>query len=550
MAQAITGLVKAPARLVPAVRSIGARGGRKRALLAVLAGASGAVAMPPFAFWPALIISFSLFVLLLDGACADRSLKTCWRPAASTGWFFGFGYFLASLWWIGAAFLVDAAAFGWLLPVAVVAMPAGLALFTAFGAAVAALFWLPGGQRLFAFAAALTLSEWVRGHVLTGFPWNSFGYAFSQSPALMQSAALVGIWGLTYFALLTLSAPVLLLEPGRMGWRRWVGPGLAAGLIVLATGWGLARLRNHPLTMVPGVHLRIMQPSLPQDQKFRYVRSREILQDYLALSALPTARAPQGLKDVSVLIWPESAFPFVYEREPWAQEMIAAALPENVTLVTGAVRYGPPPPGQSSHFFNAIRVIDHDGQVRMNADKVHLVPFGEYLPFQNVLETLGLRQLTQLRGGFAAGTRLRPLHVPGLPLAAPLVCYEVIFPDAVMPIGSLRPELMLNLTNDAWFGDTPGPYQHFAQARMRAVEQGLPLIRAANSGISAIIGPMGQIVAYAPLNARTVVDGPLPEPLKTPPLVAGHINVIAFGLLVSGFILAICPWHRRNTRKS
>ncbi|MGQ3675455.1 apolipoprotein N-acyltransferase [Xanthobacter sp. TB0139] len=543
-------VVGIPARLAAATRAIGARGGRGRALVATLAGAIGAVAMPPFAFWPALILSFGLFVLLLDGACRSTPLKARLRPAAGTGWFFGFGYFLASLWWIGAAFLVDAAAFGWLLPFAVVAMPAGLALFSAFGAAVAALFWQPGGQRLFAFAAALTLAEWLRGNVLTGFPWNSFGYAFSQSPALMQSAALVGLWGLTFFALLSLSAPVLLLEPGRGGWRRWVGPGLAMGLIVLAAGWGLARLRDTPLTMVPGVHLRIMQPSLPQDQKFKYVRSREILRDYLALSALPTARAPQGLKDVTVLIWPESAFPFVYEREAWAGEMIAAALPDNVSLVTGAVRYGPPPPGQFSHFFNAIRVIDHNGRVRMNADKVHLVPFGEYLPFQNALEAMGLRQLTQVRGGFAAGTALGPLHVPGLPLAAPLVCYEVIFPDAVMPTGPQRPELMLNLTNDAWFGDTPGPYQHFAQARMRAVEEGMPLVRAANSGISAIIGPMGQIVVYAPLDVRTVVDGPLPAPLKSRPFAAGHANVIAFSLLISGFLLAIWPFRRRNTRKS
>ncbi len=535
-------------RLSERLRTTGARPGWRRMLAAMVPGALGALAMPPFGVWPVLALSFPALVLLLDGACAGRRPLARLRPAMAIGWGFGFGYFLASLWWIGAAFLVDAAAFGWLLPFAVVTMPAGLALFTALGAALAALLWRPGSQRLFAFATAFTAAELLRANVLSGFPWNSFGYAFAQSGLLMQSAALVGVFGLSFFALLLLSTPALALT-GTSRAGRWTGPLLAVLLLALAAGWGALRLHQNPTSFVPGVHLRLMQPALSQDQKFNYGRSREVLYDYLALSARPSKTYPQGLADVSVLVWPESAFPFIYEREPWAAELIGQALPENVTLVTGAVRYGPPPPGQHSPFFNAIRVIDHEGKVLVNTDKVHLVPFGEYLPFQSFLESLGLQQLTRVRGGFSSGEGLRPLHVPGLPPAAPLICYEVIFPGAVMPQGP-RPRLMLNLTNDAWFGETPGPYQHFAQARLRAVEEGLPLIRAANSGISAIIDPVGRIVALGPLGMRTVVDGPLPQALESPPVAALHLYSVIYILLLAGLISTRFRLSAQVTRKS
>lgn len=531
------------------LRALGGRPGWRRMLAAMVPGVLGALAMPPFGLWPVLALSFPALVLLLDGACMGRRLMARLRPAMVIGWSFGFGYFLASLWWIGAAFLVDAAAFGWLLPIAVVAMPAGLALFTALGAALAAVLWRPGGQRLFAFATAFTAAELLRANVLTGFPWNSFGYAFAQSDLLMQGASLVGVFGLSFFALLLLSTPVLILT-GTTPAARWGGPVLALLLLALAAGWGALRLHQNPTSFVPGVHLRLMQPALSQDQKFNYGRSREILYDYLALSARPSETYPQGLADVSVLIWPESAFPFIYEREPWAAELISQALPENVTLVTGAVRYGPPPPGQYSPFFNAIRVINHEGTVLVNTDKVHLVPFGEYLPFQSFMEGLGLQQLTRVRGGFSSGDALRALQVPGLPPAAPLICYEVIFPGAVMPKDGPRPRLILNLTNDAWFGETPGPYQHFAQARLRAVEEGLPLVRAANSGISAIIDPMGRIVALSPLGLRTVVDGPLPQALESPPVAALQLYMAIYILLLVGLILSRCRFPASCTRKS
>lgn len=499
--------------------------------------------MPPFGLWPVLALSFGVLVLLIDG-CRGGLKRRLWG-AAGVGWWFGFGYFLASLWWIGDAFLVEADVFGWLMPLAVVAMPAGLALFTALGAAMARLLWSKGGRRLFALAFGLTCAEWLRGHVLTGFPWNTYGYAFAETGALMQPAALVGIWGLTFFAVLLLSTPVLLLAPQ----RRALAAVLGAALVLAGAGaWGAYRLAATPAETVPGVRLRVMQPNVPQDKKFAYDRRHEVLAAYLAQSARPSATYPRALADVDVLIWPESAFPFIYEREPWAAAAIAAALPPTVTLVTGAVRHDLPPPGQHSPFFNSVRVINARGHVLQNTDKVHLVPFGEYLPFQSFLESLGFEQLTRVRGGFSSGSRLTPLNVPGAPLAVPLVCYEAIFPGKVIPQGE-RPGWMLNLTNDAWFGRTPGPYQHFAQTRLRAVEEGVPLVRAANTGISAIIDPVGRIVAVGRLGETALVDGPLPKAMETVPIASRFGDVILAVLLAAALALAAAPLCGCITRK-
>lgn len=498
----------------------------RRLVLAFGAGGVSALSTPPFGLWPVLFLTFPVLVFLLDGT--PRLGWRAVRTAAAIGWWFGFGYFLASLWWIGNAFLVEADVFAWLLPFAVVLLPAGLALFMALGLVLARLLWSPGPARICALAAGLTGSEWLRGHVLTGFPWNSFGYALAEPLALAQSAALVGLWGLTLAATLLFSVPALLADGSATMRKRILWPGVSLVLLLGAYVWGAQRL-TQDIGTVPGVRLRIMQPALPQDRKFAYGERHRIVDDYLALSAQPSAVYPRGLADVSLLVWPESAFPFIYEREPWARERIAATLPDNVTLVTGAARYGPPPPGQTSYFFNSIRVIDGDGAVRQSTDKVHLVPFGEYLPFQKTLESLGLEQITRQRGGFASGTRLVPLEIPGAPRAAPLVCYEAVFPHAVVPEGE-RPGFLLNLTNDAWFGETPGPYQHFLQARLRAIEEGLPLVRAANTGISAVIDPLGRMVAVLPLGEKGNLDADLPSALEDLPPAAQY-GAAPFGAL-------------------
>ncbi len=487
--------------------------GWPRRLMALAAGAVGALALEPLGLFPALVLSMTLAVWLLDGT-AGTGWRDAFRSAFALGWWFGFGFFLAGLWWLGAAFLVEADKFAWALPLGVVGLPAGLALFHALAFAAARLLWSQGASRILVLAAALGGADWLRGHVLTGFPWNSYGMALGGHLWTAQAASILGLYGLGLLAVAIAASPATLGTTRR---RPWASP-LAGALVLTAlAGYGAWRLPPGPMAEVPGVRLRIMQPNLPQDAKFRPENAGAIMQRYLSISDRATSPSTMGVADVTHLIWPESAFPFALARQPAALAQIAALLPPGVTLVTGAARALPGLPGESGlRYRNSIHVVADDGTVGATYDKVHLVPFGEYLPLARQIEALaawldrlGIRQFVAIPGGFEPGEARLPLAVPGLPPVAALVCYEAIFPGAVTPEGP-RPGVMLNVTNDAWFGDTPGPHQHFAQARLRTIEEGLPLVRAANSGISAVIDPYGRIVASLPLSREGVIDSRLP----------------------------------------
>jgi apolipoprotein N-acyltransferase len=508
-----------------------------RILIAFLAGASSTLALPPTDVWPLPFITFPILVWLVDGSSGRRLGGAL--AAAAAGWSFGFGYFLAGLYWIGHAFLVDAKTFGWLLPFAVVALPAAMAVYTALGLALARLIWTRGATRVLALAVALTVVEWLRGHLFTGFPWNAYGYALISPLWLAQGAALIGIWGLTFCAVALYAAPAVLTDDRAHTRRPWLPCGLGAAAIVALAIYGAVRLEQTSTRFVEGVQVRIMQPNLQQDEKFNYSQKQEVMSRYLALSERGSQST--GLRDVTLLIWPESAFPFFLVREPDALAQIAKLLPEGTALITGAIRPPDtaPPHGPVTSAYNSIYVIGHGGAILSVYDKVHLVPFGEYLPFQDLLERLGLMQLTKVRGGFIAGDHRRNQTAPGAPNFLPLVCYEIIFPgDAVPRSGETgwfyrhfgrylgwptvtgageRPGWLLNLTNDGWFGASAGPYQHFQQARVRAIEEGLPLVRAANSGISAVIDPLGRIVKSLPLGSVGVLDAPLPQPIAPTP---------------------------------
>jgi apolipoprotein N-acyltransferase len=523
--------------------------GWRRWAIAFTAGALSAAAMAPLSFWPILFVTFPVLVWLIDGAGAGE-----WRGltgAAATGWWFGFGYFLAGLYWIGFAFLVDAPTFGWLLPIAVVGLPAGLAIFTAFGVALARLLWTRGALRILALAVALTASEWLRGYILTGFPWNAFGYALTAPLVLAQSAALIGIWGLTFLAVAIFASPATLFDDrSESRWPR-LPLMLAVAMLIGLAAYGTVRLAGAPTRFVEGVHLRIMQPNLQQDVRFNYAAKQQVLDRYIALSQRAGAPAV-GTSDVTHLIWPESAFPFFLTREPDALGQIASLLHGSTVLITGAVRLAEPVTPPDIAVYNSIYVLDRDGLIASTYDKLHLVPFGEYLPFQQFLESLGLQQLTKQRGGFSAGDRRRLLAVPGAPPAVPLICYEIIFPGDVgaqnggQGSGQAgahggRPGWMINVTNDGWFGISSGPYQHFQQARVRAIEEGLPLVRAANTGISAVVDPLGRIIEKLPLGAEGVIDAPLPLPIAAP-LYAGVGDGPAAMMVAIALLLLL---HRR-----
>jgi apolipoprotein N-acyltransferase len=369
--------------------------------------------------------------------------------------------------------------------------------------------------------------------------------ALGQNLWLMQAASVAGLHGLTVLAILIGAAPAT-LATGRTALSRSLPPGLAVLALAGLAAFGWARIPPAPIETVAGVKLRLMQPNLPQDAKFNPQNAEPIMRRYLSISdsAEGTVR---GVADVTHLVWPESAFPFLLHRSPVMLAQIAGLLPPGVTLITGAARMDDPLPGETvGRFFNSIQAIDDRGTIVASYDKVHLVPFGEYVPgfLDTLLRAVGLHQFVHIPGGFTAGHRHGVLAVPGLPPAAASVCYEAIFPGEVVPAGP-RPSLLLNVTNDGWFGQTAGPYQHFAQARLRAVEEGLPLVRAANTGISAVVDPYGRVVGALPLGAEGVLDSGLPRSIA-PPLFTGLGRVIlAVMVLVCVLFPLIAHWQRR-----
>ncbi|HWB45824.1 MAG TPA: apolipoprotein N-acyltransferase, partial [Hyphomicrobiaceae bacterium] len=363
--------------------------------------------MAPFFLWPVLWLTLPMLVWLIDGIAdgngTRRSFRSLFLEAAEVGWWFGFGYLVAGLFWIGDAFLVEAEKFAALMPFAVLGLPAGLALYYGLAAGVASWFWQTGGYRVLALALAISTAEWVRGHALSGFPWNVLGYALTFPLPLMQSASLVGIYGLTLFAVLIFALPlVLVAESGQgvagRGRRFWA---FAAGLLPLAAGaiYGEVRLTTTATAMVPGVRIRLVQPSVPQREKWRPESQRRIFFDHVRLSKTDPDGRVDDLKDITHVVWPEAAMPFLPLDQPGALAAIDQMLPPGTLLISGALRAEPagPAPNHERRVFNSMLVFGHDGPVPVRYDKIHLVPFGEYLPLRSLLASLGLRQLTQVR---------------------------------------------------------------------------------------------------------------------------------------------------------
>lgn len=499
----------------------GARGWR-RAGLAFMAGAVSVLAMAPFFLWPVLFVTVPALVFLIDGSPeTGHAPRERLRDAAAGGWWFGFGYFLLGLFWIGEAFLVEADKFAWLLPFAVTLLPAGLALFFAAAAAAARIAWAPGVSRILVLAVALSSFEWLRGHVLTGFPWNVPGYALTYPLALMQSAGLLGIYGLTTVAIIVFAAPLVLMLDAPAGPARrqaLTRGGVIAALPLAAMfTYGAIRLSPGAPPDVEGVRIRIVQPSIPQREKWLPDKQGAIFLEHLELSRRNAQGTTDNLAGITHLIWPEAAMPFRPLDHPEALAEIGKLLPQGTFLLSGGLRVVSGPDGTGRTAYNSLMGFGENGALASVYDKIHLVPFGEYLPMQQSLEALGLEQLTRMRGGFTPGITPRPLFRLGaLGPFGVLVCYEAIFPAAAIQ-GEERPGVLINVTNDGWFGNTTGPRQHFHQTRLRAVEEGVPILRAANNGISAAIDPYGRVLADLGMNEKGVIDTPLPAAIAPPP---------------------------------
>jgi apolipoprotein N-acyltransferase len=492
-----------------------------RADLAALAlGALSAAALPPLHLVPVLLISVPGLLALIDGARGPG-------VAARRGWWFGFGHHLFGLYWITEAILIEAARFWWFVPIAVPALSAVLALFIALPAALARVAG-PGWRRVLALAGAWVLADIARQFVATGFPWNPWGSAWAIPGAvgdvMIQPAAWIGQPGLTLATLLLAAAPCL----GRRG--------RAAGAAALA-GWvafGVIRLEA-PAPPAPGLQVVLAQGNVAQGQKWDRELAIRIFQRYLGLTAEGVAKAGPGPK---VVVWPETASPFLLESEPLAREAITRAAGGAPALV-GSVRFD-----QRDRPHNSLVAILPDGAIGGTYDKWHLVPFGEFQPswFPLPIQVVP-------GGGFGGGPGPRTLRLPGLPAFGPLICYEAVYAGELVERAD-RPEWLVNITNDAWFGYSTGPRQHLAAARMRATEEGLPLMRAANTGISVGFDARGHELGRLGLGLTGVLVLPLPGAL--PPTPFGRAGLWLPGLLALAVLLAglLSPyaWITRRSR--
>lgn len=481
--------------------------GLKKYAAAFGLGALMTLSTPPIGAFYVLLVCVPGMIWLAQSAATKKQ-------AFLTGWAFGAGYFIFGLYWVSFALFVDIHEWWWVLPLSVVAGPTVLALYYAL---IPLLGW-----RYRAHEAVHTLMlvtgwaavEWVRGHALTGFPWNLAGYTWHYFLPVMQANATIGIYGLTLLTLLWAAMPVL---P-----RKYV-PLLMASFVLVA-GVGAARLYLHP-TVPSGDHtVRIVQPNIPQSFKWSAEEKWKNFQHQLDLTALP-AQQP-----VTFVVWPETA---IMSDELQFREIashIAMNMPSGSIVLTGALSVF----SGGDKFFNNVLALDKQGKVLDAYSKHHLVPFGEYIPFRQYLNLTPIANGIAMIGDFTRGKGVTTLHLDSLPKPSPLICYEAIFPGAVARRDD-RPDWLVNVTNDAWYGRTAGPHQHFEQVRVRAVEEGLPLVRAANTGISATIDPLGRIVGMKKLMETGVVDTILPKPL--PPTLYSRIGDTLFFLMLALLVI-------------
>lgn len=481
---------------------------RRLMLLAAGAGAVAATGQAPLNLWPLALAGFAALFALFRMAPG-------WRRAAWIGWAGGTGYFLLALSWIVEPFLVDIPRHGWMAPFAIAFMAGGLALFWALGFGVAR----ASGGRTLVWIVALAGAELLRAYVFTGFPWAMMGHVLIATP-LLQLAAFAGPVGLT---LLVLSMAACLWRFLAVEWCKSVFvTALYAVLFIFC-----ANLSARPLPEADAPLVRLVQPNAPQHEKWNPEKAPVFFNRQLEFTAAGAGPRPD------LIVWPETAVPVWLDL---AQDALAAVADAagGVPVVLGIQRF------DDTRIYNSAVRVDAGGQVGALYDKHHLVPFGEYVPLGDLAARWGIHGLAASEGqGYSPGPGARLMELPGIGAALPLICYEAVFPQDVAAAPA-RPRLLLQVTNDAWFGQVSGPYQHLAQARLRAVEQGLPMVRVANTGVSAMIGPRGAVTAQIALGQAGFVDAALP-PALPPTLYArsgdGPLAVV-IALVLAGFGLS------------
>ena len=495
------------------------RGGRRYGT-AILYGAVAALAFPPFNALAGLWFCFPALVFLLQGT---EKL----RQAFAIGWCFSFGLLTVSFYWIADSMFVDIGQYWWVVPLAVTGLPAFFGFYYGLATLAARRWGVLHADGILLLGLLWFAADYARGHLFTGFPWDVTGYVWATILPVVQITSVIGVYGL---GLLTLIAVLL---PAALGWR-----GIALGLAVFIglAAWGQERLSHASDAIVPNVRLRLVQADTDQASKWRQDVSEKHFDQLLDTTFPPDA------KPVTHVIWPETAIAFFLTDDPERRREIAARMPQGTLLLTGIVRQRLESDG-TTRYYNALIALDDHGRVVAGYDKTHLVPFGEYIPFRS---RIPIPAIAGMGTDFSAGDGLQTLRVAGLPPFSPLICYEAIFSGEVT--ADERPAFLLNVTNDAWYEHTTGPYQHFAIARVRAIEEGLPLVRVANKGLVAVVDSYGRIKTQLGWDRASFVDSDLPQALKPPPLFPLYGREILAGMVAFLFVIVFSlGWKRRRT---
>ncbi len=527
--------------------------GWRRRLLALCSGLVAVLALPPLHIVPALVPALTILTWLIEGARQNeipsrgkRGGTALFRTGAwsafAAGWWFGVGFFAAGLYWVSLSFLVDARQFAWMIPFALLGLSGGFAIHIGLSTWAAHMSARGKPQRLFVMIAVWwVVFEWVRGWLLTGFPWNYLGTVWTFSDAALQLASILGVLGLSLVTMLAAAAPALLGSSENRGRSSLV---IVGGIyFILAIIWlgGAYRLHLAGDSYLENVRLRLVQPNIDQRDKWKAELRGRHLNNLMSLS-----EAKVKTYSPTHVIWPETAVPFFFDSSPAGLRAVSQVIPKGGALLTGARRRsgGKTTDGKNelTQLWNSFHVLSDQAQIVQTYDKHHLVPFGEYVPFRNIIN---VDKLTAGRMDFSPGPGPRILFVPGAPPVSPLICYEVIFAGKVAGEtggeSAERPGWLLNVTNDAWFGTSSGPHQHFAAARLRSVEEGLPLVRVANTGISGVIDAYGRVKARSQLNERTFIDSRLPQSLRGPTFYGMYGDWGVFALMLVVILISIFP---------
>jgi apolipoprotein N-acyltransferase len=515
--------------------------GWRRFLLMLVLGAIAGTSVPPLFILPALFVTFPFWVWALDGAERRGGLGVIFGPAFGIGFAFGWGYFTVAFHWLGAAFFTEGGWFLALMPAAILALAAMIAVFWGLASALAHLFWSHGAWRIVTLTVFLSAAEYARGTFFSGFPFDLLGYALTANTEMMQLSSITGIYGLTLIAALLAMTPALVWPAdGRGMVARLVPFFLAIAAIAGQIAYGNYRLNAVEVLARDDLSVRLVQPIITEHSNWTSANPPEIISRVIEVSG--------NLEGRDLVVWPESVFPFFLSTYPEALSRIARMLPPETTLLTGAPREPEiitDDPTENPGY-NSILAINSDGEIVATYDKAHLVPFGEYLPFASFWKLFGITQFVPGTNGWAPGDGRRLVSPPGLPAFIALICYEAIF-SGDLGADPAKAEYILNVSNDEWFDGSIGPAQHGHHALLRAVEEGLPLLRSTNSGVTFAADPLGRITAQLAPTEPGFIDVTPAHKLE-PTIFSRYGNWPFLGALGIGLLLAILTRTRKPRR--